>query len=133
MLNRLAMAPSQPYHGPIGMADSRYASPQRRKQVQDLLEKNPELKAKKDLENIVAPREQVAVKAAPDQSHGVQLRQAKEDAESMTFREQVANNAVRVQSPGAQLPQAQPPAPEMEVTKTRQVSGFTMDSILVFA
>ncbi|KAF9739069.1 hypothetical protein PMIN02_003092 [Paraphaeosphaeria minitans] len=69
------MAPAQPYYGPIGMADSRYASPQRRKQVEALLAADPELQARKTAENILALREQAADNHFLVQCAGAQLEQ----------------------------------------------------------
>ena len=47
----------QPYYGPIGMAASRYANPQRREEVAALLASNPALKEKTNAENILGSRE----------------------------------------------------------------------------
>ncbi|KAJ4351152.1 uncharacterized protein N0V89_006491 [Didymosphaeria variabile] len=76
------MAPGLPYFGPISMADSRYASPMRRKQVEALLASNPALQAKKETDNVLAIREQIAAGSAavPFQSTGVQLAQAQGQA-----------------------------------------------------
>ncbi|KAL5392324.1 hypothetical protein DPSP01_000838 [Paraphaeosphaeria sporulosa] len=93
------MGPGQPYYGPIGMVDSRYASPQRRKQVEALLAANPELRAKKNAEDI------------------------------LVFCEQAPNNAVPDQSAGAQLVQAQTRALEQQITQHMHAVGQTVSTV----
>lgn len=82
------------------MADSRYASPHRRKQVEALLASNPELQARKDAENILAIREQVAAVSC----------------------------ANHVQSTGSQLAQAQGHALDQEVEQHRRILDHTLSA-----
>lgn len=106
-----------PYYGPIGMVDSRFAPPQRRKQVEALLAAKPELQARKDAEKIFVMRDEAAVMAA--------------------------SNAVRTQGVGVQLSHAQGRVLEQEiaqhkhdvaqavttaVAKTHQVSHYNDES-----
>lgn len=72
----------QPYHGPISMAESRFANPQRRAEVAALLASNPELKDKKDAENILSSREKIAAgnNAERDQSDAFRFAQAQSQA-----------------------------------------------------
>jgi hypothetical protein len=96
------MAPGQPYFGPISMAGSRYASPQRRKQVGALLASNPQLHARINAENILAVREQPAP----------------------------ASNVVCTQSAGVQLAQAQGQALEWEIAQHKHVVDQTVSTVV---
>ncbi|KAL1592671.1 hypothetical protein SLS60_011087 [Paraconiothyrium brasiliense] len=96
------MAPGQPYFGPISMVDSRYASPQRKKQVEALLASNPALQAKKESDNILAIRDQVAA----------------------------TNDIVSMQSTGIQLAQAQGQALEQEIAQHKHILDQTVSTVI---
>ena len=99
------MPPGQPYFGPIALAESKYASPRRRKEVEILLATTPGLKAQAAPTNVLAIREQITT----------------------------ADNAERAQSDGVRLAHAQSAAIEQEVTRHTQQVERTVSTVYTTA
>ena len=87
--------PGKAWNGPIGLAGSKYASPNRRREVAALLAANPELQAKKDAESIFATREQTNVAKQPERNPNDVLQLAQTQKEAV--EQEVARHTQKVE------------------------------------
>lgn len=116
MLDRLTMTPATPYHGPLGLAGSQYASPKRVRDVKNILAANPELQEKMDAQKMMASREQTTDKAPQAQSPGAQVAQVQDPA---------------IEPEVGQYVHAVDQTVSTVVAKTCEVSNRAMDPLLI--